>query len=359
MKREIAEIKAQFTPANCAITRIAGHIINSDKEQRASFNKIFLNLPEEEMFKYFDIFRKALSGKKGKNLYSLEFLEGAGSKVAFKYAADSKLEDEDIIEIITEKITDHYDYAGDYAIFIIHAAYDIPGKASDGKEMEDASEEVYEYIMSVICPVTLSKPGLSWDKTENKITNASRQWMVGMPDTAFIYPAFTNRSADYDHIWFYTKKPDEPDRGLIEAVLGCKMPVTPAQQKEQFIQTIKPKDSSIYRIETVKELFNSLQLLTADRNEEEITKEELLTIMKKAGIEPEDTKEDINIILQNVINLKTFEVATANAHITVQSEWTDDVNIREIDGESYVLVPAKGIVAANGLTVKEDEWTTE
>ena len=32
----------------------------------------------------------------------------------------------------------NYDYVGNYLILLIHDAYDIPGKTSDGIEMEDA-----------------------------------------------------------------------------------------------------------------------------------------------------------------------------------------------------------------------------
>lgn len=33
----------------------------------------FLSLPEEEAFKYFDIFKKTLSGTVGKNILNMEF----------------------------------------------------------------------------------------------------------------------------------------------------------------------------------------------------------------------------------------------------------------------------------------------
>ncbi len=65
-KKEISEIKKQFTPSRCAITRICGCYVNGEKEKKAQIKEMFLTLPEEEMFKYFDIFRKTLSGTLGK-----------------------------------------------------------------------------------------------------------------------------------------------------------------------------------------------------------------------------------------------------------------------------------------------------
>ena len=73
IKKEIAEIKRQFTPANCSISRICGCYVDGEKNKKAEFKEAFLSLPEEDMFKYFELLRKNLSGTLGKNLINLEF----------------------------------------------------------------------------------------------------------------------------------------------------------------------------------------------------------------------------------------------------------------------------------------------
>lgn len=72
-KKEILEIRKQFSPQNCAITRICGCYVDGDKEKKLEFKEAFLSLPEEEEFKYFDIFKKTLSGTVGKNLLNMGF----------------------------------------------------------------------------------------------------------------------------------------------------------------------------------------------------------------------------------------------------------------------------------------------
>ena len=72
-KKEVLEIRKQFTPANCAITRIAGCYVDHEKIKKMESKSAFLSLPEEDTFKYFDILRKTLSGSVGKNLLNLEF----------------------------------------------------------------------------------------------------------------------------------------------------------------------------------------------------------------------------------------------------------------------------------------------
>ena len=66
IKQEISEIKKLFTQNNCSITRICGCYVDGEKNKKAEFKQAFLALPEEEMFKYFEILRK--------NLLSLQYL---------------------------------------------------------------------------------------------------------------------------------------------------------------------------------------------------------------------------------------------------------------------------------------------
>ena len=68
-KKEVLEIRKQFTPDNCAITRICGCYVDHEKEKKAELKKAFLSLPEEEAFKYFDIFKHTLSGTLGKSMH--------------------------------------------------------------------------------------------------------------------------------------------------------------------------------------------------------------------------------------------------------------------------------------------------
>ena len=74
-KKEVLEIRKQFTPANCAITRICGCYVNHEKEKICQTKQAFLSMPEEEAFKYFDIFKHTFSGTVGKNMINMEFFD--------------------------------------------------------------------------------------------------------------------------------------------------------------------------------------------------------------------------------------------------------------------------------------------
>ena len=209
-KKEVSEIKKQFTPDNCAITRICGCYVDGEKNKKTQLKEAFLSLPEEEIFKYFELFRKTLSGTIGKNLLNMEFplsAENAGGTQDFllKLRA-SQLTDDALLDAFYDRIIESYDYGENYLILVIHAAYDIPGKSSDGSEMFDASDEVYEYLLCSICPVKLSKAGLCYNAETNNIEDRIRDWIVEMPDLGFLFPVFNDRSTDIHGLLYYSKK---------------------------------------------------------------------------------------------------------------------------------------------------------
>ena len=82
----------------------------------------FLSIPEEEMYKYLDIFRKSLSGSIGKNLLSMEFpLEqemGDGTQKSLLALRDSELKDEVMLESFYDKIIETYDHPENYLILL-------------------------------------------------------------------------------------------------------------------------------------------------------------------------------------------------------------------------------------------------
>ena len=144
-KKEVLELRKQFKPEDCSITRICGCYVDGEKEIKSQTKDAFLSLPEEEIFKYLNIFKQTLSGTIGKNLLNMEFpLEqelSGGTQEFLLQLRDSKLQDDMLIEEFYQKIIENYNYGENYYIILIHVAYDIPGKSTDGTEMFDASDE--------------------------------------------------------------------------------------------------------------------------------------------------------------------------------------------------------------------------
>ena len=240
-KKEILELKRRMTKTNCTFTRMCGCYVNAEKEIVLTFNENFLNLSEDELHKYLEIAAKTLSGTRGNNLLELTFpkeQEEAGGKQQFLMGLkESKLKNDELSQTFYQLVIDNYDYAGNYLIILFHDVYDVMAKTSDNRTL-DESEEVYEYLLGAVCPVTLSKAALGYIETENRIGPRMRDWVVGVPDAGFVFPAFTGRSTDIHSVMFYTRDTKEPHDEFMEFILGCTARQTATEKKNMFTDII-------------------------------------------------------------------------------------------------------------------------
>ena len=295
IKAEINEIKRLYTPSNCSITRICGCYVDGEKNKKTEFKEAFLSLPEEEIFKYFELLRKTLSGTLGKNMLNLEFplvSEEAGSTQEFLLRLrDSKLKDDSLLDEFYNRIIGSYEYVGNYLILLVHDAYDVPGKTSDGLTMDDASDTVFEYILCCICPVNLSKPGLSYDAQANEFHNRIRDWIVEMPDTGFLFPSFNDRCTDIHSALYYTKNPEEAHPEFVDGILGAVLPLSAGSQKETFQALIEETLGEDAEYEIVKNIHENLTEMMEEHKEipEPLTldKHQVRNLFEKSGVEEE------------------------------------------------------------------------
>ena len=370
-KQEIAEIKKLLTPKNCSITRICGCYVDGEKNKKTELKQAFLALPEEEMFKYFEILRKTLSGTLGKNLMTLEFPlkseDEGGTQEFLLRLRDSKLKDDALLEEFYDKIIANYEFVGNYLILVIHDVYDVPGRTSDGIDMEDASDEIYEYILACICPVELSKPGLSYNAVENTFQNRIRDWVVSLPETGFLFPAFTDRSSDIHSALYYSKDPEELKDGFVSELLGCPLPLSAGGQKETFQTLIEETLGEDCGIEVVKNIHEKLTEMAEEHKEEPeplvLAKNEVKTILADSGVSNEKLEafdrcydetagETTALLASNVMNTRTFEVKTPDVVIKVSPDRTDLIETRTINGLECLVIRLDGGVMVNGITVR-------
>lgn len=382
-KQEIAEIKKLYTPRNCSITRICGCYVDGEKEKKAQFKDAFLALPEEEMFKYFQILRKSLSGSPGKNLLTLDFpLESeryGGTQEFLLKLRDSKLKDDALLEQFYDKVIESFEYVGNYLILLIHDVYDVPGRTTDGIAMEDASDEVYEYLLCCICPVNLSKPGLSYDAENNTFRNRIRDWVVDMPLLGFLFPAFTDRTSDIHSTLYYTKDTDELDMNFIDGILGCPIPLSAGSQKETFQAIVEETLGDACSIETVINIHEKLnEMIEENKDNPEplsLDKNEVKSLLASSGVKDErladfdrhfdeTAGEKTSLYVNNVASTRTFELKTPDVVIKVKPERADLIDTAVLNGRHCLVVEITDQVEVNGIPVRSvieaaEEMTAE
>ena len=370
-KKEISEIKKQLSPEHCAITRISGCYVNADKEKVTEFTEAFLSLPEEDMYKYFEILRKVLSGTLRKNLMEIEFPlaeEGQDGKQTFLY---SLVRDRICSE---EKLSDYYDrvitccpLSENYLILIIHAAYDVPGRANDQLEMFDASDETYHFLISCVCPVALSKPGLSYDAGENRFHERIRDWVVGMPELGFLFPSFTDRRSDIHQVLYYSRNAADLHADYLDGMFGCHPMFNAPQEKETFTSLVEETLGEECDYDIVRELHQQLHEYTQEHKDSPdpvtLGPGDVKNLLSQSGASSEtlDTFEDhftrsagehTEFAAANISSSKHFEVRTADVLIQVSPDRADLVERRTIDGRACLVIPITDEVVVNGIRVK-------
>lgn len=368
-KKEVLEIRRQFTPENCAVTRICGCYVDHEKEKKAELKR-HLSLPEEEAFKYFDIFKHTLSGTLGKNLINMEFpldqeLNGGTQEFLLKLR-DSKLEDDVLIEEFYDKVIENYIYAENYYIILIHAVYDIPGRSSDGLEMFDASDTVYEHILCSICPVNLTKAGLTYNAETNNIEDRIRDWIVEVPAKGFLFPAFQDRASNVHSILYYTKKPEDLQPELITNVLGSTIPLTAGDQKTTFQTIISDTLGEECGYEVIRSIHDNLNEMLEEAKEEpeplELSKPDVKKLLTRSGVSQEKLEsfdeefemavgEKKTLLASNIANVKTFQIETPDVVVKVNPERSDLVETRMIDGRRCLVIAIDDHLEVNGIEV--------
>ena len=373
-RKELNEIKSQYTLEDCGILRLCGCYVDGERNKITQFNENFLNLPEEEKHKYFDIFKKTLSGTPGKNLVDMKFNVDAyadeGARTFLMNLRDSGLKDDRLLNEFYDRIINNYSYVGNYLILLINQVYDIPAVTTDNIEMDDASDEVYSYILCSICHVNLSKPGLGYDEEDNNFHDKKQNHMVDVPDVGFLFPAFNKRSADEDMTLFYTKDVSEFEDGLIDCLLDCAVPLPAKQQKETFTSLVNEALGEEADLEIVKNIHENLEQIIEEKKQESpapvmLDKTEMKDLLEKSGVKEEKLEnfeehfemaagEHGKLVASNVSSGKKFEVKTPDVVIKINSDKTDIVSTQVIDGRQCLVIQIDERLVVNGISVNPD-----
>lgn len=370
-KKEISEIKKLFKPEASAITKICGCYVDGDKQIKCKTRESFHMLSEDEAFKYFEILKKSMSGTLGKNLLNLEFpLEAekeGGTQEFLLRLRDSQLEDETLLDEFYQKVIESYDYISNYYIVLVHAMYDVPGKSSSGDEMFDASDEVYNYILCSICPVNLEKASLYYDASEDRMSEHVRDWIVGVPSNAFLFPAFNDRSSDIHAILYYSKNAEKPQSAFLEDVIGANEPQTPGSQKELFHSVITETLGEDCDYDVMKNIHENLNEMI-EKNQDDLepftlSKYEVRQIFEESGVSNENMEvfdekydetigENTPLVASNIAEMKKFHVTTPDVIIKVNSDRTDLIETRIIDGRQCLVIAVDDHIEVNGVNVR-------
>ena len=183
-REDMLELTRRMTLARTSFTRIAGCYVDKDGDFEGSFNVNFLKLSQKDKGKNLEIAKVIPFSETNVQLKRYKIGEASGEVRGLLQILNGMkecgLKNDALMDTFYDIIMESYGSGAPYGIMVFHDRYDVPVKTLD-KERQWESEEVYEYLICALCPLT-------------------GEYEPDKPFWGFLYPAFTDRSSDWNHI---------------------------------------------------------------------------------------------------------------------------------------------------------------
>ncbi|MBQ8592016.1 MAG: DUF4317 family protein [Lachnospiraceae bacterium] len=203
-REDMLELTRRMTPARSCFDRIAGAYINDLGEVDESFNIHFGKLSASEKARNLELAKTVPFSKTNIQLKEYTFSDTVKGKDSMwqllQAIQQCGLKNDALMEILYEQIADGYPVDNEFAVFVFHGVYDVPLKGKD-KESLWESEEVYNFIICTVSPMRAA-----YEPAE--------------PVFGFLYPAFSDRSADAEKIDIFHADANQIEEGLMYKLLG-------------------------------------------------------------------------------------------------------------------------------------------
>jgi len=199
-REDMLELTRRMTVKRTSMTRIAGSYMDGDGFVDGTFNTNFLKLSASEKEKNLNIAKAIPFSDTNTNLkmyeFSREAMRPGGIWQLLMAMKSCGLKNDALMDTFYELIGECYETDHDYAVYVFHDRYDVPVKTAD-HERQWESEEVFEYLICAICPV-------------------SGDYEPGKPECGFLFPAFVNRSSDENFVNIFQADMDNPHPELVK-----------------------------------------------------------------------------------------------------------------------------------------------
>ena len=371
-EKEIGEIRRRVRRDRSNMTAIYGCYVNSQKEIISEFKQSVGMMSENEAEKYFGTMKRVLSGRIGRNLIDITFrtsqVADSPEHKLLMELRKSELKDENLREEFYKKVISGINFDDSYLILLGCDSYDVPFKSKDDEIQQDASGEVYTYILCAVCPVKLSKSNLRYVAEEKEFHDSGAQNVAAAPELGFVFPAFDNRATNIYNALYYTRSSKISHESFTDAIFNARIPKPADEQKKSFEALLGATLQDSCSLEVVQTVHEQLSQCIEMHKESKvadpllISKEEVKTALNMCGV-PEKNVAKFGVEYdevfgaeallhpKNIIDHKRFEIKTPDVSIKVNPERSDLIETRIIGGVKYILICADENVEVNGVPI--------
>ncbi|HZG72423.1 MAG TPA: DUF4317 domain-containing protein [Chondromyces sp.] len=307
-KKDIANIRKQFKLDNhfMEIREIFNVYVKKESgEIYHQVNQPFLMLEQETQELFLTNFKKVLTGQLDAKLFELKFkrdVEDSTQTILFQGLQAGSTEDwkENMLKIV-EKMFEHATYEFDTVVTFIRGEYRKATRKRDLESEEGGDDEVYssEFILCSLNKTVQPKKALLFDYIEKEFkSNNAVDPIINLtsPLMGFLFPAFSDHSADVNHILYCGEKVNQPDETFIEEVLNCEEIITATEDKDSFEQILKTVMGEEVDSTVISNVYEEIDKIVQENEEDEEDDEppmldyrDVERILTVSGVEDVDT----------------------------------------------------------------------
>lgn len=371
--KEVGELRRRLRPDRTNITAVCGCYVSGNREILSQFRQSVALMREEDKENYLAIFKRVLSGAPDKNRLDLSFttaqVADSDEHRLLMSLRDTALKDDDVLTQFYTRVLDAAQWEGNYLILLAHERYDVPFKTRDSFGLDDASEEVFSYVLCAICPVKPGKSVLGYCADEKEFHNQTTGWAAAAPEAGFLFPAFDGRRTNLYNALYYTRSASDNHPELIDAIFRLPAPQPAEEQRAAFgalLGSTLREECSLAVMQAVQDdLRQRIEVHKETRCEDPLTvdRDAVCAVLKDQGVSEQHLAafrvefdqsfgDDAQLSPRNLVSTRKTELKTPDVVIQVSPDRNDLVQTRVLGGVPYLLIRADDGVELNGIPVQ-------
>lgn len=327
------------------------------------------DLEKEEGELYFDIFKRSLGGTPGKTLFEYAFntLEDPSKQLQTRLynLKNGDLLDEQAFETLAKDLLEKGDYRNNVYIIGGLFEYSVGGMNANREALEDGS--TFRFMVVAITEARLTRIGLYYSRADNQVARKVNEEMeiLSNPLDAFVYPSFSDRSSDVNHVIYHCKSAKSPNIGLIEDFFHIPFTTSAPEQSDGFATLIAEVFPQGLYARTALRFHENISDYVREYSEEQsnvtLRKDQVRDLLMASGAQGENMEafdsayskilEDQELCAVNLMENGKISVKAPSINVSVKDDALDKIQTRQIDGKPCLVITLDEEVELSGLPV--------
>ena len=384
-KKDIANIRKEFKLDNYRMNIREIFNVYVKKESGEIYHHIsqpFQMLEQEAQELFLTNFKKVLTGNLDTKLFQLKFkqdVEDSTQRILFNGLHMASTDWKESMLQIVEKMFSHSVYEFDTVVTFIRGEYRKATRKRDMVTEEGGDDETFSshFILCSVNKTDQPKKALLFDYIEKEFkSNNAVDPIINLtsPLSGFMFPTFSDNSADVNHILYCSGKANQPDITFIEEVLHCEDIITAVEDKDSFELILKTVIGDEVDSKVISSVYEEIDKLVQENNEDDESEiespmldyrdvERILTV---SGVENVDTArvehafkavvaDETHEFKASSILPKTVKIETKIATVSIDPKELGNVKYITFNGKQCLLLEVNEDVVVEGFRLEESE----